>query len=156
ADEARKVAALDGVAAVTRDEIHHLETDIGPAFIGATNVWWGTSPSGVDTIFANGGDDTPRYRGEGTVIGDIDTGYNSNSPSFAGTDDSGYAFVNPLGGNTYLGLCNPASPEQPSPLFGVTFAGCNNKVIGAFDEINAGSPFSAEDSQGHGSHTGST
>jgi hypothetical protein len=158
ADEAKKVAALDGVAAVTADKYEKLQTDIGPGFIGAANVWWG-APAAVDTLFASGFDSDQQYRGEGVVIADIDTGYNSGSPSFAGTDDSGFVFTNPLGSNNYLGLCNPAFPEQPSTIFGVPFAGCNNKVIGAYDFITtfaAGHTYSAEDFQGHGSHTGST
>jgi len=161
AAEAQRLANVDGVAGVTRDEYEHLATDIGPGFIGAANIWWGAS-AGVDTLFAGAFDPNPTTRGEGTVIGDIDTGYNSNSPSFAGTDDSGYTFVNPLGDGNYLGLCNPSFAEQPAPtLYTVPFAGCNNKVIGAYDFIHAAppggtGPFSAEDFQGHGSHTAST
>jgi subtilisin family serine protease len=155
-DEAQKLAKLDGVAGVTHDSYQQLATDIGPGFIGAANIWWGAS-AGVDTLFAGGFDSNQMYRGEGVVIADVDTGYNSNSPSFAGTDDSGYAFINPLGANNYLGLCNPSSTEQPAPtLFTVPFAGCNNKVIGAYDFIDTKTPFSAEDYQGHGSHTAST
>lgn len=155
ADEAKKVAKLDGVAGVQRDKYEQIATDIGPGFIGAANIWWG-APAAVDTLFASAFESDPQYRGEGVVIADIDTGYNSGSPSFAGTDDSGYVFTNPLGSNNYLGLCNPAFPEQPSTIYGVPFAGCNNKVIGAYDMIASSAPFSAEDYQGHGSHTGST
>jgi len=155
ADEAKKVAKLDGVAAVQRDKFEQIATDIGPGFIGAANLWWG-APAAVDTLFASAFDNDQQYRGEGIVIADIDTGYNSGSPSFAGTDDSGYVFTNPLGSNNYLGLCNPSFPEQPSTIYGVPFAGCNDKVIGAYDMIASTAPFSAEDYQGHGSHTGST
>jgi len=159
ADEAKQIAGMKDVAHVERDVMQKLATDIGPTFIGATNLWWGAS-GGVDTIYAGGFDNSTQYRGEGMVVGDIDTGYNSNSPSFAGTDDSGYAFTNPLGSGNYLGLCNPSYPEQPSTLYTVPYAGCNNKVIGAYDMIEApppgAGPFSAEDFQGHGSHTGST
>ena len=155
ADEARKVAKLDGVAAVQRDKYEQIQTDIGPGFIGASNLWWG-APANVDTLFASAFDNDQQYRGEGVVIADVDTGFNSASPSFAGTDDSGYVFTNPLGDNNYLGLCNPSYPEQPSTIYAVPFAGCNAKTIGAYDFINAGPTFSAEDWQGHGSHTGST
>ncbi len=159
--EAQKLAQMDGVASVTRDTYEQLQTDIGPGFIGAANIWWGAS-AGVDTLFAGGFDPNATSRGEGVVIADIDTGYNSNSPSFAGTDDSGYTFVNPLGAGNYLGLCSPSFSEQPAAtLYTVPFAGCNNKVIGAYDFIDAPppggtGPFSAEDYQGHGSHTAST
>jgi subtilisin family serine protease len=158
--EAQRLAQMDGVASVTRDTYEQLQTDIGPGFIGAANIWWGAS-AGVDTMFAGSFDSNPTSRGEGIVVADIDTGYNSNSPSFAGTDDSGYTFVNPLGAGNYLGLCSPSFPEQPAAtLYTVPFAGCNNKVIGAYDFIDApppgAGPFSAEDYQGHGSHTAST
>ncbi len=164
-DEAKKVAKVNGVAFVERDENRQLMTDIGPGFIGAASVWWGT-PAGQDTLFATGFDATQGYRGEGMVVADVDTGYNSSSPAFAGVDDSGFVFTNPLGTGNYLGLCNPSSPTQPSTLYTVPFAGCNNKVIGAYDFIDpypapptpANPPtfYSAEDYQGHGSHTGST
>jgi len=155
ADEANKVALLDGVAAVTREQYHQLMTDIGPGFIGAANIWWGAN-AGVDTLFTGGFEARQQYRGEGVVVADIDTGYNSNSSSFSGTDDSGYVFVNPLGSGNYLGLCDPSFPEQPSTIYGVGFAGCNNKVIGAYDFVDTSLPFSVEDYLGHGSHTAST
>lgn len=155
-DEAQKIAKIKGIVGVERDQYRQLTTDLGPGFIGAASIWWGT-PAGQDTLFAAGFDSTQPYRGEGMVVADIDTGYNSNSPSFAGVDDSGFTFVNPLGQGNYLGLCNPSSPNQPTPtLYAVAFAGCNNKVIGAYDFINTVAPFSVEDYQGHGSHTGST
>jgi len=153
--EAKNVTTLDGIAAVTRDRYQQLTTDIGPGFLGAANVWWGAK-AGVDTLFASGFEVNLQYRGEGVVIADIDTGYNSNSDSFAGTDDSGYVFLNPLGSGNYLGLCNPSSSEQPSTIYGVSFAGCNPKVIGAYDFVDSSAPFSTEDYQGHGSHTAST
>ncbi len=163
-DEAKKVAQLSSVAGVERDENRQLMTDIGPGFIGAASVWWGAH-AGQDTMFATSFETTQGYRGEGIVVADIDTGYNSNSPSFAGVDDSGFAFTNPLGSGNYLGLCNPSSAQQPSTLYTVPFAGCNDKVIGAYDFIDpypAPIPpapatfYSAEDYQGHGSHTAST
>ena len=38
-EEARAVAGLPGVAAVTVDEILHLQTDVGPEWIGAPAIW---------------------------------------------------------------------------------------------------------------------
>lgn len=149
ADEALKVKQLPGVISVTRDVYHPLATDIGPGFIGASSVWWGAS-AGQDTIFANGFDGNGNFLGDGIVIGDIDTGYNSLSPSFSATDANGYTIQNPLGSGNYLGQCTVAN---------ISLGGCNDKVIGVYDEIkltSTGAPFSVEDTQGHGSHTAST
>jgi hypothetical protein len=152
-DQARKVAQVDGVAHVDRDIPHPLATDIGPGFIGASSVWWGAS-AGQDTIFAGGFDSAGGFLGDGMVIGDIDTGYNSESPSFQATDAHGYTIHNPLGTGQFLGQCSVAN---------ISLAGCNDKVIGVYDEVDlTGSctgtcpAFSVEDTQGHGSHTAST
>ena len=149
--QANTVAKLPGVAAVERDRPIPLATDIGPGFIGAASVWFGAS-AGQDTLFAGGFDDAGGYRGDGIVIGDIDTGYNSESPSFSATDNRGYTISNPLGSGNYIGQCG---------VSGISLAGCNDKVIGVYDEIDltsgASSPtYSVEDTQGHGSHTAST
>ena len=147
--EAQKVLKVPGIVAVERDRPHALATDIGPGFIGASSVWWG-SPAGQDTIFANGFENTVGFRGDGLVIGDIDTGYNSKSPSFQPTDSGGYTVQNPLGTGNFIGQCGVAN---------ISLAGCNDKVIGVYDEIHltsSGAPFSVEDTQGHGSHTAST
>ena len=153
-DQANRVRQVSGVAAVERDVPHPLSTDIGPGFIGAASIWWGTTAS-QDTIFANGFESTVGFKGDGIVIGDIDTGYNSSSPSFTATDGSGYTITNPLGTGVFLGQCGLAN---------ISDAGCNDKVIGVYDEIDlTGSctgacppTFSVEDTQGHGSHTAST
>lgn len=146
AAEAQRAAQTDGVAAVYRDSAHAPATDIGPGFIGASSLWWGM-PTTQDTIFANGFEAASGFRGDGIVVGDIDTGYNSKSPSFTATDDSGYTIQNPLGHGNYLGQCN---------LPGISLGGCNDKVIGAYDMVDAAAPFSVEDTQNHGSHTAST
>lgn len=146
AAEARLAAQVDGVAAVYRDAAHAPATDIGPGFIGAASIWWGL-PATQDTLFASGFESVHGFRGDGIVVGDIDTGYNSMSPSFAAVDDGGYAIQNPLGHGNYLGQCGVA---------GISLAGCNDKVIGAYDMVDATAPFSVEDTQSHGSHTAST
>jgi Subtilase family/PA domain len=157
--EVNKVLKVAGVAAVNRDIPHALATDIGPGFIGASSVWWGT-PAGQDTIFAGGFDSQIGFRGDGIVIGDIDTGYNSMSPSFQPTDSSGYTVQNPLGSGNFLPMsqCNLGAGAT-----GISLAGCNDKVIGAYDELdltnsdpNFSGTYSVEDTQGHGSHTAST
>jgi hypothetical protein len=144
AAEVARVKQVDGVVAVEADVIHQLASDIGPGFIGASSLWWG-EPATEDTLFLSGMDDTHKYLGDGIVIGDLDTGYNSKSPSFAATDDKGYTITNPLGHGNYIGQCGTN---------GISLGGCNDKVIGVWDFVNSG--FSVEDSVGHGSHTGST
>ncbi len=144
--EVARIASLPDVAAVDRDISRVPATDIGPGFIGASSLWWGT-PAGQDSLFANGFDNAGGFRGDGIVIGDIDTGYNSASPSFSATDDHGYTIQNPLGSGNYIGQCG---------VPGISTAGCNNKVIGVYDMVDTAAPFSVEDTQGHGSHTAST
>lgn len=144
--QARQVAQVAGVAQVMRDGKHAPATDIGPGFIGASTLWWG-QPATQDTIFISGFETATGFRGDGIVVGDIDTGYNSESPSFSATDASGYTITNPLGHGQYLGQCN---------LPGISLAGCNDKVIGVYDLVSTAPPYSVEDTQGHGSHTAST
>ena len=144
ATEVARVRKVDGVVAVEPDVMHQLASDIGPGFIGASSLWWG-EPATEDTIFISSLEDTHGFLGDGVVIGDLDTGYNSKSPSFAATDDKGYTITNPLGHGHYIGQCG---------VKGISLAGCNDKVIGVYDFINYG--YSVEDTQGHGSHTGST
>lgn len=148
-EQARRIKRVPGVRSVDRDEIHQPTSDIGPGFIGAKNLWFGTSGDvGADTIFKNGfeGPSSAGAFGDGVVVGDIDTGYNSASPSFAAIDETGYAITNPLGDGNFIGDC---------AVSGISIAGCNNKVIGVYDMINA-TPTSVEDEQSHGSHTAST
>jgi subtilisin family serine protease len=147
--QAAKVAQLDGIAAVSRERHASPATDIGPGFIGAPNLWWGT-PASQDTVFASGFEAAAGTFGDGIVIGVIDSGYNSSSPSFQAADVNGRAILNPLGAGHYLGQC---------ALPGISDAGCNDKVIGVYDEVDDGSataPYSVEDLQAHGSHTAST
>jgi subtilisin family serine protease len=150
ASEAQRLARVAGVAAVEPEHELALQTDIAPAFIGAESVWWGTRAA-PDSLSAQGFE-TAGYRGDGVVIGDIDTGYNSLSPSFAAADVNGYAIRNPLGHNHFIGQCN---------VPGISLGGCNDKVIGVYDELGLTSGLSApvytvEDQLGHGSHTAST
>lgn len=144
--EAKAVAKMSTVVAVDRDRHFAPTTDIAPSFIGASHLWWDQFAT-QDTLFITGFEVTHGYRGEGLVIGVIDTGYNSLSPSFAAIDETGYVFQNPLGAGVYLGQCHVNS---------ISKAGCNSKVIGVYDEINAGPLLTVEDIQNHGSHTAST
>jgi len=120
--EADKIAALAGVASVRRERILHVHTDAGPQWIGADGLWSGQAG--------------PTTKGEGVVIGVIDTGINPTHPSFAATGADGFTHTNPGAG--YLGLC--ASGQ----------AACNGKLIGIYDYSNEGS--NGIDVAGHGSH----
>ena len=120
--EASRIARLPGVAAVRRAGMQHLDTYHGPEFIGAPSIWDGSAvPGNVAT------------RGQGVVVGVIDTGANSVHPSFA--DD---------------------------PTCGVFNAG-NHKLLSAVDcsstdgggVCNGPNP-EANDNNGHGVHTAST
>ncbi len=120
AHEAERIATLPGVARVTRVEDARLATYRGPGFIGADGVWSGAgAPGAIGT------------RGEGQVIGVIDTGSNSQHPSFA--NDAG------------CGL-NSASPKLLSAVdcFSAADGVCNGAQPEAFDGF------------GHGVHVAST
>ncbi len=139
ADEAARLAALPGVRSVERERIIRPLTDAGPGWIGAGQVW--SAAPGLAT------------RGEGRVVGVIDTGINLSHPSFAASAIDGYTHSNPRG--RLFGLC--AS----------TPASCNAKRIGVYDftvctgrhasdgcenkEADTGA-----DVDGHGSHVAST
>ncbi len=133
--EAAALAALPGVLSVRRDQEYQPLTDAGPAWIGAPAIWDGAAAI--------------KNKGEGIIIGVIDTGINIDHPSFADVGGDGYNHTNPLGVN--LGWCNPAHPDyQPEYI-------CNDKLIGMWDFADAyGESDGPEDSVGHGSHTAST
>ncbi|SDS11155.1 S8 family serine peptidase [Jiangella sp. DSM 45060] len=144
-DEALAVAELPGVTSVTVDVERELHTDVGPEWIGAPALWDGSgTPAADDT----------GTKGEGVVVGVIDTGINPANPSFA--DDvpvaeggDGYDHTNPRGAGTYVGVCDPANPAH------IPDWGCNDKLIGAWDftSVDGTNPY---DNDGHGSHTAST
>jgi subtilisin family serine protease len=126
------------VALVEREEMRALLTDRGPAFIGAPEIWDGTASNGVAS------------QGEGIVVADLDTGINWQSPAFAATGEGdGYVHVNPNGAGTYLGLCGPTPPNAD-------LGHCNDKLIGMYDFTSTSASRTANDLEGHGSHTAST
>jgi len=141
--EAQKLASMSEVAFVQQVEMHQLNTDTGPTLIGANTLWDGS---------ANG----TEYKGEGTVIGILDTGVNTDHRSFAATGDDGYTVVNPLGDGVYIGDCATTASLCNSKLIGVR---SYSAVTDAYaDEIFASDtrPANGEDYNGHGSHTAST
>ena len=149
--EAEAISKLPEVRMVEAYREYQVDTDIGPHHVGADNVWNGVAVPGG----------TGAGRGEGVVVGILDTGINFGSPSFAAVDPvDGYAHANPNGAGNYLGTCAPG---------GVDEGRCNDKLIGGWDFIcGAGAPANAcgvpglreepgfGDTNGHGSHTAST
>ena len=128
--EAARLAKLPGVVAIAPERIDRLMTDAGPAWIGAEAVWNGTVPGS-----------TARTRGEGVVVGVIDTGINTAHPAFADRGADGHDHVNPRG--RFFGFCETAP------------ARCNDKLIGIRDYTQEGARDGA-DADGHGSHVAST
>lgn len=115
---AAKIAALPGVAAVEPLPDYALDTERGPVFIGADTLWSGlNAPAGAEG-----------FRGEGLVIGVIDSGVNTTHPSFADDTDPSCGF-------------GPARPK-------LTAKDC----LGSSDCTGA----NPVDTNGHGSHVAST
>ncbi|WP_285163227.1 S8 family serine peptidase [Shewanella goraebulensis] len=152
--QAANVAELPGVRNVSIEKQYELHTDNGPEHIGADGLWTGSAA-----------DD--KYKGEGIVIGVLDTGINSDHPSFAATAGDGYVHTMPARYDGYLGDCEKAEFADM----------CNDKLIGirSYESItdsymdplfqpdepswnitNPKRPQNGEDYNGHGSHTAST
>ncbi|MEA1922558.1 MAG: S8 family serine peptidase [Pseudomonadota bacterium] len=132
--EAEKVKRLPGVVSVEPEKMSFIHTDAGPQWIGADQLW-------NDADFP--------VKGEGVVIGIIDTGINPHNPSFADIGGDAYDHNNPRG--IFYGICNPLHPDYDAAF-------CNDKLIGAYNmtpEV-VGNPETALDVHGHGSHTAST
>lgn len=127
--EARRLAELPGVKSVEPVYVQTLHTDAGPEWINAPEMWSGST-----------GAPNPN-RGEGTVIGVIDSGINYES-IFFDTSESSEPVSNPRG--QFFGLCNDSAVAIP----------CNDKLIGVYDFTEEGT--NGFDPDGHGSHTAST
>ncbi|MBB6094287.1 subtilisin family serine protease [Povalibacter uvarum] len=142
-NEVEALRRLPGVQRVYRDRLLRPQTDTTPKFIG------------VDELWANG----PEGRGQGVVVGILDSGAWPEHPSFSDPDPNGKPFPEP-----------PATWTGTACEFGSAVAGdapfaCNNKLIGArrfmdtYDLIVGLLPSefpSARDDNGHGTHTAST
>lgn len=124
--QAAAIQDLPEVKSISQERFYTITTDIGPQWIGADQVWEGLAP------------DTPPNKGEGMVIGVIDTGINPSHPSFQTVSESGtanqYSHSNPKG--RFFGLCSGST--------------CNNKLIGIYDFTDEDT--GGIDSVGHGSH----
>jgi len=123
-EQARKVASLPQVSRVEADGVDMLATLETVAQIRAPQIWNASGPGVVGT------------RGEGQIIGVIDTGINFDSPAFSASPSDGYTYTNPLGAGNYRGWCSPAHPQ-----FNPNYR-CNAKLIGAWDFAD-GIPISA-------------
>ncbi|NQD35481.1 S8 family serine peptidase [Permianibacter sp. IMCC34836] len=136
--QAKALAELPQVEFVQRSDLLKLHTDRGPEFIGADQVWTGMSVTGLP------------QQGEGMLVGIIDSGINTDHPSFADIGDDGYDHSNPLGSGNYLGDCATGVLQ------------CNDKLIGVWswpfitNSFEGIRPASGEDYNGHGSHTAGT
>lgn len=130
ADEARALADVDGVTAVRPDMAYPLELDEGPSLIGASAFW--------------NADSSDTNRGEGVVIGVIDSGINWEHVYFSDdtSDTGGYEYDNPFG--EQLGECSKSSVE------------CNDKLIGVYDFADEGTDGRDPEGEGHGTHVAST
>ena len=136
--ELEQVSKNPEVIFMQPDFERELQTDNGPAWIGAPGLWDGTNTGGLAGTY-----------GEGMIVGVIDTGINPLNPSFLDIGGDGYDHDNPLGPGNYVGVC-----DLTDPTYDPTFP-CNDKLIGArgYATVNAGDP---TDYDGHGSHTAST
>lgn len=130
AEEAGRLARMPGVAAVHQNRAYRMHLDEGPDLIGAPEVWFGTGVEGT--------------RGEGVVVGIIDSGVNWDHRYFSDdpTDTGGYDFENPLG--SQLGECSKVSVP------------CNDKLIGVWNFADEGTDGKDPDGEGHGTHVAST
>jgi subtilisin family serine protease len=141
AAEAETLASMPGVRFVEPEFVHRPMTDSGPGWINADDVW------------AGGGSAS---RGEGVVVGIIDSGINRTHPSFAPIAPlDSYSHVNPRG-RVYGRCLDPLNAGE-----------CNGKLIGLYDyTICSGVHASSEcndreandglDPDGHGTHVAST
>lgn len=134
--EAEWIARLPGVRNVQPDRHLQPASDAGPAWTGATQIWDGSGTGGL-----------PGTKGEGIVVGVLDTGIDLGHPSFADVGGDGYNHVNPRGSGNYVGWCSPASPNYDPAL------PCNDKLIGVWSYPDSGDD--PRDGDGHGTHVAS-
>jgi len=136
-EEALKLQSMEGIRKVLKDQDYTYNTDAGPAWIGAGAVWDGTAtPDALGT------------KGEGILVGIIDTGINFDHPSFSDTPADGYTYN---WDGDYLGVCAPDGDPDYADA-------CNDKLVGAWSYTGdaPSETVTPEDSDGHGSHTAST
>ncbi|MCP4345660.1 MAG: S8 family serine peptidase [Desulfobacterales bacterium] len=140
--EAAKIRRLPNVVSVKKDKLRKPMTNAVPGFVNATAIWDGTGTGGL-----------PGTKGEGVIVGVIDSGIWPEHPSFA--DDGSY----PAPPAKWAGECTPPADDSAAYT-------CNNKLIGVQYFIDGyiasdGGEYdglfnSGRDDDGHGTHTAST
>ncbi len=153
---AARLARLPGVVRVAPVPMVRLMGRSGVEMIHAPDVWWGQPGMRTDTLFVQGFEPPPPgNRGEGVVVGVMDTGVNFPSHAFDVTDESGFTITNPLGSGNYLGWCNPGYAAGDGQ---VGSDPCSDKIIGSYDFMHGlpGEYVGSMDEHGHGSHVAST
>ena len=153
ASQVEAVKSMPGVISVEKDQVYDMDTSTTPTFLGLSQP----APTG---FWARTG-----VRGEGVIIGMVDSGVWPEHPSFSDrTGQNGNATQD--GKLDYQQI--PGWHGKCTPGEGFTGTDCNQKLIGARyynagwggnDEIKAAFPFefnSPRDWGGHGTHTSST
>jgi subtilisin family serine protease len=151
---AAKMADVDGVVAVTQDELRQLDTTSTPDFLGltATDGLWQQLTTGASRGRTTTGP------GENVIIGIIDSGIWPEHPSVSDRDGTGKRVYQQVPG--WNGRCVPGEEFAASlcnqKLIGARFYnagfGGNAGIDAAFDyEFN-----SPRDADGHGTHTATT
>ena len=118
--EAAQIEALPGVQYLQPDIAYRPTTGVpipataaytapSRAWIGADTVW-GKATSATGVAGASGNDN----EGEGIVVADLDTGVNALNSSFVAKGTDNYTIPNPLGGSSYLGVCNSSEHHSQS------------------------------------------
>jgi len=119
--EAGQIAQLPDVKSIERERLYFPTLFRSPEFIGATSVWDGTNtPDGTE------------MRGEGMVVGVLDSGANLDHPSFANDP-----------------ACGHGQGDTPDKL--ISAVDCASS--GPDGRCNGPDP---NDADGHGSHVAST
>ncbi|MCZ8064237.1 S8 family serine peptidase [Silanimonas sp.] len=148
-----------------------LDDDAAPSVIGANTVWEDGTGFHRAAFMTRGRTEVSVYnrraKGEGVLVGVIDSGINFNSPSFAGVEpETGFEFSNPFGEGNYRGQCASGRIDAGR---------CNDKLVGGYDFVYAavctpnapatdpcrpGGTWREDpsfgDTDGHGSHTAGT
>ncbi len=145
--QAQQLKKHPDVLGVWEDQVFELQTSNTPTFLGLT-----TGPDGAHR---------PDLKGEGIIVGILDTGITPENPSFS--DDGSYSDPADLG---WSGICDAGAESEAADDGSDTFQ-CNNKLIGArfyngsFKssykiQYGLGEFDSPRDADGHGSHTAGT
>ena len=132
--EAAALRQMEGVREVYPDLLWQPDTDVSPEFLGVDGIWDGSSVAGGEGA-----------KGEGVLVGILDTGINMDHPSFAEVGPvDGYVHTNPFGADVYKGLCSTIPDNYV----------CNDKLVGVYAYVDE--PIVGEDASDHGSHTAAT